>query len=493
MTKSLTQKTFLGFFWSTGGKIVNALMQIFVLAVLARLISPESFGLIQAALIVVGFAQLISKMGIGPALVQHPDLTERHIRAGFTFSLSLGVFLGIVMFFSSEYLASFFNIEGLPLVLKVVSLLFVFESFITVSTSLIEKEMRFKERAVVEMLSYIFGYGLVGVLFAYWNYDYWALIYAIFAQQIIKMVCYQIIGKHSFRPLYSKSELVELLYFGGGYTLGRFFNYIALQGDNIIAGRYLGAEALGLYSRAYTIMTKPVSLIGDSLDKVLFPAMAARQNDIEKLRQAFINGSKLITFISLLVSGIIVISSNEIVSILLGDNWTEAVLPLQILTLGLLFRMGYKMGDSIVRATGKVYHRAVRQFIYAFFMLAGSYVGSQYWGINGLAVGVVVAVFVNYFMMIGLGLKIISINWISFLKYIYQEVLLSFLLLTIFYFTFKIMKSLINNEIFYLTITMIAYGGVLLMLFYFYGSKLKFLKTLPFNNKLMKYTRIKDK
>src|SRR5699024_8962632 len=140
--------------------------------------------------------------------------------------------------------------KGLDFVLKIVALLFVFESFITVSTSLIEREMRFKERAIIEMLSYIFGYGLVGIVFGLLDYDYWALIFAVFAQQIIKMIAYTVIQKHSFKPLFQKKELYELIYFGGGFTLGKFFNYIALQGDNIIAGRYLGANALGLYSRA---------------------------------------------------------------------------------------------------------------------------------------------------------------------------------------------------------------------------------------------------
>ena len=68
--ESLTKTTFKGFFWSAGGKAINAISQIVVLVVLARLISPKSFGIVQAALIVIGFAKVFSHMGIGPALVQ---------------------------------------------------------------------------------------------------------------------------------------------------------------------------------------------------------------------------------------------------------------------------------------------------------------------------------------------------------------------------------------------------------------------------------------
>jgi len=490
MTKidSLTSKTFHGFFWSTGGKITNAIAQIVVLAVLARLVNPEGFGLIQAALIVVGLAQLISRMGIGPALVQREELTESHIRVGFTFSLFLGVVLGVIMFVSAPVIASFFNIEGLSLVLRVISLLFVFESFVTVSTSLIERDMRFRERAIIEMFSYIFGYGLVGVVFGYLGYDYWALIFAIFAQQIIKMIAYQIIQKHSFKPLWRKKELNELMYFGGGYTLGKFFNYIALQGDNIIAGRYLGGEALGLYSRAYAIMTKPVSLLGDSLDKVLFPAMAARQNQPEKLEKAFINGSKLITFLSVPISAVIIFSSEEIIGVLLGDNWGATIIPLQILTIGLVFRIGYKIGDSIGRATGRIYNHAIRQSIYAIFMLLGCYIGSR-WGINGIAAGVLFAVFINYLLMIGLSLRILSISWVKYLGSILPELIMGAFLSLIFYFLITSIKLVLTSNILIMLVSYCSFTISLLMFFYFWGTKLTFLKILPFYNKIIKYTK----
>ncbi|WGF92216.1 lipopolysaccharide biosynthesis protein [Aequorivita marisscotiae] len=487
---SLTKKTFQGFFWSAAGSGISAIAQIAILAILARLINVESFGIVQAALIVVGFANLISQMGIGPALVQRKELTEKHIRVGFTFSLMLGLALGGTIFLCSGLISSFFNFDKLAPVLKVVSLLFVTGSFVTVSTSLLQRNMRLKEMAVIDIISYILGYGLIGIIFGYLGFDYWALIIAIFAQEIIKVIAYTILQKHSFVPFWSKQEFKDLIYFGGGFTFGRFFNYVANQGDNIIAGRYLGADALGIYSRAYAIMAKPVSLLGGSIDKALFPAMAARQDQNDRLIMAFMSGSKMITFLCIPVSVIIIFSSNEIVNVLLGEQWGQVIIPLQILTAGLLFRMGYKMGESLCRATGNVYSRAKRQFVYAFCVLVACYIGSH-WGIVGVAYGTLFAVTVNYFLMIQLSLTILKINWIYFLKGIFSEIGIMIFLSSLFIGINVLTKSVVTSDILILLITYGTYGIICIILFHLFWEKLSFLKILPIPSKFKKFLREK--
>jgi PST family polysaccharide transporter len=127
MSKNLTQKTLSGLIWQLGGAIFKFFLQFGVLVVLARLISKEDFGIVQSSLIVVGFSQLLSQMGIGPALVQITNLTSYHIRAGTTLSLILSIILFAIVFFSSGVFADFFNMPALQDVLRVVSVFFIFE------------------------------------------------------------------------------------------------------------------------------------------------------------------------------------------------------------------------------------------------------------------------------------------------------------------------------------------------------------------------------
>lgn len=488
MAENLTQKTFKGFAWQFGGTMFKTFLQLGVLFILARLISKADFGIVQSALVVVGLSKLLSQMGVGPALVQKSDLTSLHIRSGATISLMLSLFLFIVVFLCSGLISNFFKMPELQTVLKVVAILFIIEGITTVSQSLLLRKMKQKTLVQIDFISYLTGYGVVAVVLSYYGFGLWSLIIGQIMQSLIKCVLSFIKSKHSIAPYFGKKEMKELLYFGGGFTIAKLFNYLAVQGDNIVAGRYLGADALGIYSRAYATMVKPVSLIGDSLDKVLFPAMAARQDQRDRLIDAFINGSKLITFLCIPISCILIFSSNEIINLLLGSKWTEAVTPLQILTSGLIFRMGYKMGDCLTRATGNVYSRAIRQFIYAVCVLVGCYIGS-FWGIIGLTYGTLIAVAINYILMIHLSLVILKINWSYFLKKTLSEAHIAVFLSAIFVAIIYLTRIFIKSDALIMLFSYSIYGAILIILFYFFSNRLSFLEILPFKDKLRKLTK----
>lgn len=410
MKESLTKKTMGGFLWLFSGSGVQSVLQIGVLAILARLITPQEFGLAQAALIVIALAKLMSQMGVGPAIVQREKLTIRHIRTAFTISFLLGIFLGLLVYISSSTIASFFNMPDLEAILKVVSLFFIIESFVVVSQSMLQRKIRMKAYSIANVISYLIGYGMVAVLLGYLGYGVWALIIGILSQVLIKAIITSYLEPHSCIPFIGKIEFKELMYFGGGFTIGKFANYIAGQGDNIITGKYLGADSLGLYSRAYAIMVKPVNLIGGALDKAIFPAMASVQNDKIKLSKAYLKGVSVLSAVALPLSIFIYNSAPEIVSIILGPDWSNTIIPLQILALGLVFRMGYKISDSLARATGAIYRRAWRQIAFAIVVIGLSFIGT-YWGIEGVATGIVLAIMFNYFLMAHLSLSIIEVTW----------------------------------------------------------------------------------
>ncbi|MCH8495498.1 MAG: lipopolysaccharide biosynthesis protein [Balneolales bacterium] len=484
--ESLTVRTFKGFFWSVGGKVLTTFVQIGVLAVLARLINAESFGIIQSALVVVGFAKIVGQIGIGPALVQIKYLTEKHVKVGYTFSLAMGFILALGVYLISNPIAYFFSMNELSLVLKYIAIVFLFESIITVSSALLQRELKLNVKVTIEFVSYFFGYGLIGIVLGYMGYDYWALVIAIISQSFFKLIAYIILQKHSFGLQWNNQEFFDLIQFAGGYSLGKVSSYFALQADNIIIGRHLGAESLGVYSRAYAIMTKPASMIGDALNLALFPAMSARQDQQEKLSMVFVNGSKMILFVSIIFSFVIVSSANEIVSVLLGHGWEEAILPLQILSAGLFFRLGYKLGAELSKATGNVNKQGVYLFIYAIVSVIGSYLG-VYWGIVGVAFGILTAIVINYFLMTHLGLGILKIRWRIFLKNIFPEILLSFLLGTVYVLVLNSARSFIYSDYIVLAVSLLVYFHILLMLFYYHGRKLSFIDIVPFKKFMNKF------
>lgn len=489
MKEGLTKQAYRGFFWQALGSGFQSIIQIGVLIILARLITPDEFGLAQSALIVVGLANLLSQMGVGPAIVQRSNLTEKHIRAGATLSMLLGALLGLVVFFGAGLLSDFFKMPALVPVMQLISVIFIVESITIISQSLLQREMKLKMLVLADIISYSFGYGLVSITLGYLGYGVWALVWGAIAQAVVRNVVVTIIRPHSMIPYFGSKETKELLYFGGGFTIARFANYFAGQGDNIVVGRYLGADMLGVYSRAYSLMVKPASLIGTAIDKTLFPAMAARQNEPEKLIKAFLSGSYLMTIISLPIGLILVIAAPEIIIGLLGDQWVEAIVPFQILSCGLIFRMGYKMGDCLARATGAVYKRASRQIIFAILVIVGCYIG-HFWGIEGVSIGTVFAVMVNYILMIQLSLKIMDLSWTIFLKTVYSSVFFSTGAVVLFYLIIHLVRMQLDSPVLVLIASFIVFGAAITAWIYFFPKTLD-QKLLPKDLDIFKKFKLK--
>jgi PST family polysaccharide transporter len=207
----------------------------------------------------------------------------------------------------------------------------------------------------------------------------------------------------------------ELIYFGGGQTVARVFNFMALEGDNLVVGRMLGLASLGLYGKAYQLMSIQATLFGQVLDDVLFPSMAKLQHEKKRLAAAYLRGVSLVALVMAPVSVVGFILAPELVYLILGPQWADAIVPFRILALGLLFRTSYKISDSLSRATGSVYRRAWRQGVYAGLVIGGAAIG-QFWGVPGVAVGVLGALTVNFSLMAQLSLKIVDESWITFLN-----------------------------------------------------------------------------
>ncbi|WP_114778200.1 lipopolysaccharide biosynthesis protein [Botryobacter ruber] len=410
--KKLTERTLTGFLWMITGSGVQVVLKIGVLAVLARLVGPKEFGIMGIAVIVVEFSKMFTQMGVGPAIVQRKELEDRHLTTGFTLSLFMGFFFAGMLALLAPLLEVFFRMEGLTPVLRVTALIFLVDSLTLIGQALLQRNMKFRAIAAVDVASYAIGYGGIGITLAYFGWGVWALVAAHMAQAILHAVIIFFIQPFSKRPGFELDAFKELLHFGGGMTMARIGNFLANQGDNLVVGRMLGAGALGIYGRAHHFMVMPASLFGTALDKALFPAMAKVQDDKQRLGKAYLTGVSIIATISIPLSIVLVLLAPEIIMVLLGPKWTAVILPFQILTCSLLFRMSYKMSDSLARATGAVYKRAWRQVIYAVLVVAGTYIG-QFWGLPGVAVGVAMALITNFLLMAQLSLGITHVSWLK--------------------------------------------------------------------------------
>lgn len=413
--ESLTRRTISGMLWMALGKSTHAALQLAVLAALARVLYPTDFGVVSAALVVIGFSGIVSHLGLGPAIVQRPLLERRHTETALTASLLLGILLGGVIWATAPTAAQFFRESRIEETLRALAWVFPLQGLGTVSESLLKRELRFRRLANVDVIAYAVGYGAVGIGLALAGFGVWALVIAHIAQSLLKTAMLMVSEPPPLGFRIERKAFRELMYFGGGFTIARIANYLAVQGDNLVVGRILGPAALGIYGRAYQLMAAPAHGFGLVVDAVLFPAMAKVQSDKSRLAAAYRRGVALIALLVLPASGALLIVAGEVIEVVLGPRWLDVTVPFQILALGMLFRTSYKMSDSLARSTGAVYRRAWRQIVYASLVIGGAWVGSAH-GLAGVSWGVLAAVTANFFLMAHLSLQVAEMRWRDFAR-----------------------------------------------------------------------------
>lgn len=407
---SIKQRAINGLFLQQLGVVVQVVLQLVTLAILARLLSPHDFGVFSVATVFANFAGLVSQMGVGPALVQREELQDAHVTTGFTLSVVLGLVFAVLMYLSSPLVAVYYREPVLDAILKFVALTFVISGVATVPVSLMQRRLEFGRFVIVNLASYVIGYCLVSIVMALLGYGIWALVGGTLAQATLRLVLGFALGSNKPKLGFSSLVARDLLTFGGGFTLSRIFNYFATQGDYLVLGRMAGANVLGVYSRAYQLMSVPSSHLGSVLERVMFPVLARTQRDRLLLARYFLVASSGLALVTMTASALLLVTAPEVVTVMLGPQWDEVVGPFRIMAFALFARTGYKLSDSLAKATGNVYNRAVRELVYALMVMVGTWVGYR-GGIVGASVAVSLAIIFNWLIGLALSRRILDLSW----------------------------------------------------------------------------------
>lgn len=400
--------------WSLAATLSQVGLGVVVLAVLARHLSPHAFGIVGAALSVNALAALIADLGIAPALIQRPDLTKAHVACALLVSLVVGMALALAIALAAPLAAAYFGLPELTSVLPALGITFVLSAYAAVQTNLMRRELRFRGLAMVQICSQLFAYAPVSIALALLGWKEWALVLGLIAQAAAAALLLSWLMPRCPMPRLHRRELRELLGFGTGYSLARVANHVASQGDAWIVGGWLGSAALGVYQRALQLLYAPVNLIGSAIDKVAYPVLAGMQDDRARSQRSFLHATSVVSAIGVPTSAVLFVLAPDLVRAVLGPGWEQCVLPLQVLSLGLPFRVSYKIGHSLARAHGAVHATAWRQAVFAALVLAGSFLCRGH-GIAGVAVAVVAATCVNHLLTLDLSLRLLQLSWRSVL------------------------------------------------------------------------------
>lgn len=402
-TSSLTTRTLRGFAWAFTGSAGQAVLQIAATIVLARLLTPEQFGSVAAALLIVGLAQLLTQLGVSAALVQRHTLTDEDVAAAFGFSVLVSVVFAVGLATSASTLNPLVGLAADAGLLPLLAPTLVLAGIAAVPSGLLQRHLRFRHMAVVDLIAA--GPATIGVsvVLALAGLGAYALAWAEIVAALVTAVGYLLLARPTLRllaPGAAWARLRPMIGYGSGYSLAQLGNWAAQNADNLVVANVLGTGPLGVYSRAYNLLSEPAAVIGGAADKVLFPAMARVREDGERLRAAYVRSASLIALVTAPASVMLFVLAPEIVRVLLGPRWEAVVLPLRVFALVLLPRTTYKISTSLTRATGAVYRAAWRTWLYAAEVVVFCSVGAHVAGVDGVAVGAAVAIAAHFLVML---------------------------------------------------------------------------------------------
>ena len=321
MASNSTAKTFFWSFLEQGGsKVVSLLVQI----VLARLLSPEAFGIMAILLVVTNIADALAQGGLGSALIQRSESDDTIISTAFWLSVALALALFLAILLLAPILEGFYGMSGLRAYLSVLSLVVLFNSANSIQRSILQKAMDFKSLSAATIISAIVS-GAIGVVAAFAGLGVWALVAQSLSQSAA--TCITMALKVPWKPTltFRRQEARGLFSYGWKVAatsiLGVFYSGIS----DLVVGRACSATALGYYSQGRKYPMAIISMGTNAIQNVVFPALALRQKDRGAFVQAMRRALQTGTFIIAPLSFFCAAAAEPLVTILLTEKWLPCV------------------------------------------------------------------------------------------------------------------------------------------------------------------------
>ena len=408
MSKNLGNKAKSGLGWDVAGTFLKQISVLVVTIILARLLTPEEFGVVGMAMVFISLSQVFIDVGLSQGVIQSKTNNQVVYSTIFYINIIAGIAIGLVGFLAAPFVADFFEKPEVLNVLRWLCLMPFISSLGNMHTTLYTKELNFKILTYRIVISTVVG-GVVGIVMAYLNYG----VYALVGQQLttISLSVLFLWIRSNWTPTleFSYSQIKGILNFSMyiffDNLLRRFFQKI----DTLFIGKYFSAAALGYYSRAESLNAQIDQYTSSSLMKVLFPAFSKIQDDSDRFEKAYFKLFNLAAFLGIFSGGVMFFLSENIILLLLGDKWIPSIIIFQILVFRLIISpFGGIMGKSLL-AKGFSKEKFKVSQVQRLILLSPIIVGF-YYGLTEFTVMLVIAHGIGFLINVWVVNKLLKIS-----------------------------------------------------------------------------------
>ena len=383
--KDLKQQAIRGGLARVGAQAANFILRGGSLMVLARLLSPKDFGLVGMVTAFTGVLYLFRDFGLSSAAVQRTTVTDEQISTLFWINLMFGAFLALVAAALAPAIAAFYGEPRLVWVTMVLATGFLFNAAGVQHSVLLQRQMRFSALAMIGVVSLMVGTALaIGGAKA--GYGYWSLVAMTVSTPLVASIGFWIATGWIPGLPQRGTGIRSMMRFGGTITLNGLVAYVAYNAEKVLIGRFWGTDAIGIYGRAYQLVSIPTDNLNTAVGEVAFSALSRLQDDPSRFRSYFLKGYSLVLAMTLPLTIACILFADDVVAVLLGPKWKDAVVIFRFLAPTILIFALINPLGWLLYSLGMVGRSLKIALVFAPTLIAGYVMGLAY-GPKGVAFG----------------------------------------------------------------------------------------------------------
>lgn len=383
MTDSISSRIRSGVAWKLGSQLILQVSRMAVALILARLLTPDDWGLAAMVIVFSGVVIVFAESALGIALIQRRSIDEDDRSTVFWTSAAIGLALMLAGFGLAEPLARFYGEPEVAPLFTALSVGFLVTALGSTQQALLIRDMRFDRLELRQIAATVVG-AAVGIALALAGYGAWAIVGQLLTEAVMSTALLWLLAGWWPSARFSFASLRRLAGFAGNVFGENLLYQAGRNVGNLLIGRFLGASALGLYALATNIVLVPFARIAGPLQQVFFPAFALMSDDRPRMADTWIRATRLVGVISIPALVGLAVVAPDFVQVVLGPKWSDAIPVIQILAIVGLIQSLQTLCGEVLLALGRANWLLWFTMLWFVASLASFAIGVQ-WGVTGVA------------------------------------------------------------------------------------------------------------
>lgn len=341
-----------GAIWSFIAKFGGLIISFISNLILSRILTPEDYGSLGIVYVFYGIFVILADSGFSSALIQRKNVKDIDYSTIFYFNFVLSIILYFILFYSSDYIEKFVNIESISELLKAVGLALIVNALFSIQKIKLQKAINYKTIAKIDIVANIIS-STIAIYLATLGYGVWSLVFSLLILTSLSCIIYWIIG--NWKPMFNFSinSLKSLFNYGGIIMVTSLIEGIYINFISLIIGSKFSVRDLGFYTQAYKLQEVPEKTLASVFLSINFPHIASLQDNLSEVKRIVSVNVRLASFISAGLTMFLFVAAEDIIVFLYTDKWIGSVIYFQILCTTAAFYLTNTICANVPKSLGR--------------------------------------------------------------------------------------------------------------------------------------------